>query len=252
MKIRLLQTGSKTAYENMSLDEAILQHVQQKMSSPTLRLYSWQPRAISIGYFQSLHEEVVLEKCYELGIDFIRRITGGGAVFHDAEVTYSLIAPLDGSFIPHDIQESYQKICSGIIAGLALIGIRANFVPLNDIVVGQQKISGNAQTRKQSVLLQHGTILLAVDVETMFSLLKIPDEKIKDKAIKDVKERVTSIQALLKKPVSPTDVEQALIHGFQHALQLEYSCEKLSESEITLAQQLAKNKYQTEQWNKKR
>ncbi len=252
MKIRLLQTGFNSAYLNMAIDEAVLIHIQDRKSISTLRFYGWKPSAISIGYFQSLVDEINLLKCRELGVDYIRRITGGGAVFHEAEVTYSLIAPVGGDFIPQDILESYRKICAGIIEGLKIFKIKTQFVPLNDINIGQQKISGNAQTRKKGVLLQHGTILLDVDVDKMFSILQVPDEKIKDKLIKDVKERVTSISSLIGQKVTFQEVEKALIRGFKKALNLDYYDQGLIKSELELTKDLVKTKYKSEKWNRKR
>ncbi|MEK7633535.1 MAG: biotin/lipoate A/B protein ligase family protein [Patescibacteria group bacterium] len=248
MKIRLLTTGFKSAYENMAIDESVLLHAQ-KSHQATLRFYGWQPAAISIGYFQSLKEEVDLDECQKQQVDYIRRVTGGGAVFHQAEVTYSLIAPVDGQFIPQDIISSYKKICQGIIEGLKNLGIESQFVPLNDITSSGKKISGNAQTRKKNVLLQHGTVLLDVDVEKMFSLLKVPQEKMRDKLIKDVKQRVIGVRGLLGKKIEFESCQEALIKGFKKALKLEYEKTPLTASELAMVQELKDNKYTRSEWN---
>ena len=248
MKVRLLTTGYKSAYENMAMDEAVLIHAQKNHQS-TLRFYGWKPSAISIGYFQSLKEEVDLVECKKQQVDYIRRVTGGGAVFHEAEVTYSLIAPVDGEFIPQDIITSYKKICQGIIEGLKILGIESQFVPLNDIIASGKKISGNAQTRKKNVLLQHGTILLDVNVEKMFTILKVPAEKLRDKLIKDVKQRVVGVKSLLGKHVSFEMCENALIKGFEKALTLEYEKIPLTASELAMSQELKNNKYSLPEWN---
>lgn len=248
MKVRLLTTGYKSAYENMAIDEAVLIHAQKNYQS-TLRFYGWKPAAISIGYFQSLKEEVDLNECQKQKVDYIRRVTGGGAVFHEAEVTYSLIAPVDGEFIPQDIISSYKKICQGIIEGLKILGIESQFVPLNDIIASGRKISGNAQTRKKNVLLQHGTILLNVNVEKMFHLLKVPQEKLRDKLIKDVKQRVVGIKNLLGKQVNFETCQEALIKGFEKALVLEYEKTPITTSELAMAQKLKNNKYSLPEWN---
>jgi lipoate-protein ligase A len=248
MKVRLLTTGFKSAYENMSIDEAVLIHAQKNHQS-TLRFYGWRPSAISIGYFQSLKEEVDLNECQKQHIDCIRRVTGGGAVFHEAEVTYSLIAPVDGQFIPQDIISSYKKICQGIIEGLKNLGIESQFVPLNDIIASGKKISGNAQTRKKNVLLQHGTILLDVNVEKMFHLLKVPQEKLRDKIIKDVKQRVVGVKNLSGKQVDFKSCQEALIKGFEKALTLEYEKTPLTASELAMAEELKDKKYTLPKWN---
>jgi len=251
MNARLLTTGFATAYENMAIDEAILIHAQEN-PQVTLRLYGWNPSAISIGYFQSLKEEVDLAKCKKYQTDYIRRITGGGAVFHDDEVTYSIIAPIDGILIPKNILMSYKKICQGVIEGLKTFGVVSQFIPLNDIISSGKKISGNAQTRKNNVLLQHGTILLKVDVEKMFSLLKVPNEKLKNKIIKDVKQRVIGIQDLLGKKISFEACQKALIYGFQKSLKFNYVKMPLSSSEILLVKKLEEQKYRSDKWNHQR
>ncbi|HYY40099.1 MAG TPA: lipoate--protein ligase family protein, partial [Nitrososphaera sp.] len=168
-KIRVLETGYKPAALNMAIDEALIENIDE---APVLRIYGWRPAAISIGYFQSIKEEVDLEKCRQLGVDVVRRLTGGGAVLHEFEVTYSFITKQ----YPHSIMESYRWICDAIVISINRLGFNASFVPLNDIVVDGKKISGNAQTRRKGVLLQHGTLLLGVDVDKMFSVLKVPSE----------------------------------------------------------------------------
>src|SRR5208282_4253098 len=104
--------------------------------------------AVSIGTFQSMANEVNVEECNRSNVSYVRRLTGGGAVYHDSngEITYSVIAP--ESLFPKNIIESYKVICSWVISGLAILGIKAEFVPINDIVVNGKKISGNAQTRR--------------------------------------------------------------------------------------------------------
>ena len=185
-KIRIVETGFNPAAQNMAIDEALIESVGEV---PILRIYGWRPAAVSIGYFQSMNEEVDFTKCREIGVDIVRRLTGGGAVLHEYELTYSFISRR----YPQNIVESYKWICDAIVISIKRLGFDASFVPLNDIVIAGKKVSGNAQTRRKGVLLQHGTILLGVDVNKMFSVLKVPSEKLRDKIIKDVKERVTSL-----------------------------------------------------------
>lgn len=249
---RLLFTGHKDAHLNMALDESIMVHVGEGASPPTIRLYGWSPPAVSIGYFQGLEEEVNLEMCKNLGVDYVRRITGGGAVFHEHEVTYSISIPEISPSIPHNILESYKVICQGIIHGLSELGIVAEFVPLNDIIVNSKKISGSAQTRRNHTILQHGTVLIDTDVEKMFSLLRVPSEKIKDKLIKDVKERVTSINSILSKEVSFEDVCSALARGFERSFNIEMEKGELKETEISLANEIKKARYSNPIWNQRR
>ena len=176
---------------------------------------------------------------------FLRRKTGGGAVYHDSkgEITYSVIAP--EVMFPKDIIKSYRVICGWIIDGLKNIELETEFKPINDICLNGKKISGNAQTRRNKILLQHGTILHDLDVETMFSLLKVGIEKISDKVIQDVKQRVTCI--LDNKQVTQQEVYQALLQGFTNGK--EYYIGELTSEELQRAKELSEIKYSTKEWN---
>jgi lipoate-protein ligase A len=233
------------AYLNMGIDEAVMEFVRDERSWPTIRFYRWKPSAVSIGTFQSMEKEVNLERCKELGVDHIRRITGGGAVYHDflGEITYSVIAPL--SYFPQGIRESYRFVCEWIVSGLGTLGIKANFAPINDILVGGKKISGNAQTRKQGVLLQHGTVLYSTDVKTMFSVLNVSAEKVSDKMIKSVEERVTCVSKHSR--ASLEELYEALKRGFTRDKEFEMG--KLTSEETARAEELARNVYASDAWN---
>ncbi|VVB62281.1 Lipoate-protein ligase A subunit 1 [uncultured archaeon] len=249
---RLLQTGFNTAFSNMAIDRAILVANSQGKVPPTVRFYGWNPPAISIGYFQSVAEEIDVNACKKLGVDYVRRITGGGAVFHDKEVTYSIVIPETHPAIPKNILKSYGRICNALLQGLKQLGIQGTYAPINDILVDGKKISGNAQTRKVNTVLQHGTILLDVDVDTMFSLLKVPNEKIKDKLIRDVKQRVTSIEHIVGKKIHFEKVEAALKLGFEEEFDIKLIQGILTKEEKTLAIQFEKKCFSTTQWNHRR
>ncbi len=249
---RLLDTHAGKASFNMGLDEAILESVASGRELPTLRLYAWEPAAISIGYFQGLYEEVDVEACHARGVDVVRRITGGGAVFHQAEITYSIIIPETQDLAPKSIMASYGVICGGVVKGLEILGIEATFAPINDIVALGKKISGNAQTRKRGCLLQHGTILLGLDVDLMFELLKVPQEKAKGKLIADVKERVTSLSAILGRSVGYSEAAFALATGFGRALDLDFTVALPSGDEIARAREIAAQKFADPGWTSRR
>lgn len=245
MTWRVVPLEVHDAYLNMGIDEAMLEFVRDGKAWPTIRFYRWKPSAVSIGTFQSMEKEVNLERCKELGVNCIRRITGGGAVYHDffGEITYSVIAPL--SYFPLGIRESYKFICGWIIDGLGTLGIEASFVPINDVLVAGKKISGNAQTRKQGVLLQHGTVLYSTDVRTMFSVLNVSAEKISDKMIKSAEERVTSVSKHSKASIE--ELYEALEKGFTRDKEFEHG--KLTKEELARAEELARTVYATDAWN---
>lgn len=245
-KWRVIGVSANNAFVNMAMDEAISEAVRAKKALPTIRFYKWQPSAVSIGYFQSLNDEVDAELCKKMGVDIVRRRTGGGAVYHDAagEITYSVIAP-EGMF-PKGITESYHEICGWIVNALAKVGIVAEFKPINDIITDGKKISGNAQTRRNGILLQHGTILYKLDVATMFSLLKVPKEKISDKFIADVKQRVTSVT-----DINPAITEQQLVDALIAAFTegKEFETGNFTPEEMAAAEKLAKERYSSDEWS---
>jgi lipoate-protein ligase A len=244
MKWRVVGLETHDAYFNMALDEAISEGVRSGSSPPTIRFYKWEPGAVSIGYFQGIRDEVNLEVCRELGIDFIRRWTGGGAVYHDfeREITYSVIAP--ASLFPKNIIESYRLICGWLVKGLVSLGIEAEFKPVNDILVKGKKISGSAQTRRGGILLQHGTLLYGLDLKTMFSVLNVSRQKITDKMIKSAEERVTCV--LEHSGAGKDEVYEALVDAFTEGKEFEYGA--WSESEIARARELAEGKYRSDEW----
>ncbi len=246
---RLLDLMVSDCYTQMAMDEAIAYARGRGETPDTIRLYRWSPSAVSIGYFQSLEEVVDLEACRRLGVDVIRRISGGGAVFHDCEgeITYSLTTGEGNPKIPRDISKSYRVICAGIVEALKNLGLEAEFKPINDILVGGRKISGNAQTRRYGSVLQHGTVLLDFDARKMFTVLKVSKEKISDKAIRQAEERVTTIRRELRRPVSFSEVRDALVSGFERALGINLVPGRLSRLEEELVRKF-RERYASGEW----
>lgn len=247
MEWRLISSGQFDAATNMALDEAIQERVAAG-ADPVVRFYRWKPAAVSIGYFQRLREEVDLERCDAEGIDSVRRRTGGGAVYHDpeGELTYSVIAP--ESIYPSDVEASYQAIIGRVIDGFDRIGIDAEFAPINDVEVNGQKISGNAQTRRDGVLLQHGTLLYDLDPERMFTALSIDAEKISDKHLERARDRVATVKSL--SDASMADLREAMIDAF--TVGREYRESEYRPAELDRAGELAESRYSTDDWNFKR
>lgn len=247
-KFRFIRYQEFDAFMNMALDEAICESVSKGESLPTIRLYSWKPCAISIGYFQGYSIEVNEEECKKQGIDIVRRRTGGGAVYHDCEgeITYSIIAP--ENYFSKNIIESYKEICNILIDALKNLGIDAQFSPINDIITNSKKISGNAQTRRGGILLQHGTILYKVDVDKMFSLLNVSKEKIADKLITSVKKRVTSICDEIT--VSKDSVKEEIENAFSKKYDLKI--DEYSSEELENAKEISISRYSSDDWNKMR
>ncbi len=244
MKWRVIGLESHDAYFNMAADEILSNEIVEG-AVPTIRLYTWKPSAVSIGHFQSMFDEIDVDKCKEFGIEYVRRKTGGGAVYHDdkGELTYSVIAPEE--LFPKNIIESYCVICGWVVNALSALGMDAKFAPINDIEVGGKKISGNAQSRNRGVLLQHGTILYDLNLEKMFSVLKISSEKISDKIIKNAHERVTCVRE--HKNVSRERLYKELFRSFTEGK--EYKVETFSRDEFNKIESLAQREYRTDAWN---
>lgn len=222
----------------MALDEALMDSTDNTI---ILRIYGWNPSCVSIGYFQSIND-INLKKCQQERVDVVRRMTGGGAVFHESELTYSIITKK----YSQNILESYKLICNVITSALKKLGIDGQFIPLNDIVVNGKKVCGNAQTRKKNTLLQQGTILLKVNAEKMFSLLNVPKEKIVDKEISDVKERVAGINRKFDEVAD--SLKQSACEIFNSGL---YDSQ-LTKEEVELSEKLSLEKYSSEKWNFRR
>lgn len=248
MQLKVINTGFNSASQNFAMDEAILEWVQQT-GVPVLRFYGFSPTACTIGYFQGMDLEIDLAKAKAADVECVRRMTGGGAVMYDAnQLTYSLIVP--EAMVPKNIQESYEFICRPILTVLAQIGLQAEFAPLNDIILNGQKISGNAQTRKQGVVLQHGTLLLDVDVDLMFSLLLVPDEKMRDKLVASVKKRVTGIHRHLSEPLEFDRLATMIAEQFAELLEMDLSWDFDMELVSERVEQL-QAKYFSDGWNLK-
>jgi lipoate-protein ligase A len=240
---------------NMAVDEAVLRARIENIAPNTLRFYCWKPSAVSIGKFQSVENEVRLESCRKHGVDVVRRITGGGAVYHaaDDEVTYSVVAGKEG-LGAKDIAEVYARIYAGLAEAIEIFGLTADFNEGDakvcpNLTVNGRKISGSAQSHKKGVVLQHGTLLLKVKLEEMFTFLRVPWAKTCMEIVKIAKHKITSINDEFGKDVSPEEARSALVEGFQKALNVKLVDGKLAACERALAEKLCRGKYATDDWN---
>lgn len=252
---RLIPIETHNAYMNMAIDEAILRARIEGFAPNTIRFYRWEPSAVSIGRFQRVENEVYVENCRKYGVDIVRRISGGGTVYHDSqgEITYSVIADKN-SLETQDISLIYRKICSGLIEALKVFGLNAGFSPGSErqcpnIVVNGKKVSGSAQAHSGNVVLQHGTLLLDVDLNRMFTLLKVPWAKSIVDVICVAQEKITSLRHELGFKPKIEDVYSALVKGFEKALKVKLSEGSLSDYEIDVAKNLCEEKFSSDKWN---
>jgi lipoate---protein ligase len=251
---RLLPLETNNAFMNMAIDEAILNARIAWQVPNTLRFYRWQPSAVSVGKNQNPENEVYLDNCKRLGVDVVRRVSGGGAVYHDfeGEVTYSLIAKT-ADLGSADITAVYIKIYGAITDALRLLGVPADFSGGDakncpNLTVNGKKISGSSQTISRGVVLQHGTVLRSVDLPKMFELLRLKDASC-TQAADIAKRKITSIQNELGHKISPNTVANALAQGFKAILKIQLEESELTTAEKTMAEKLSKEKYSTKEWN---
>lgn len=252
---RLLKLETHNAFMNMAIDEAILRARIAERVPNTLRFYRWKPSAVSIGKFQKPENEVYLDNCRRLGVDVVRRISGGGTVYHDAEdeVTYSLIAKTEDLGVT-DIAAVYARVYAGIADALRILGITADFNEGDakncpNLTVKGKKISGSAQAHKSGIVLQHGTLLLSVDLERMFTVLRVPWAKTCMEVVGVAKNKITSVKEELGHAVSAETANSALSVGFKNAFGIQLTEGELTPFERELAEELCREKYATDDWN---
>jgi lipoate-protein ligase A len=252
---RLLPLETRNAFMNMAIDEAILTARVAQQVPNTLRFYQWQPSAVSIGKNQNPENELYIDNCRKQGVNIVRRITGGGTVYHDAEdeVTYSVVAKTEDLGVT-DITAVYARIYAGIADALRLLGITADFNEGDakncpNLTVKGKKISGSAQAHKSGVVLQHGTFLLNVDLEKMFTLLRVPWAKTCAEVVGVAKNKITSVKAELGHAVSAETANNALSVGFKNAFGIQLINGELTPFERELAAALCRGKYATDDWN---
>ncbi len=254
-KWRLLKLSTNDAFTNMAVDEAIVTARINGSVPNTLRFYRWRPSAVSTGRFQDVFDEVWVENCKQHGVDIVRRITGGGTVYHDSndEITYGVIVK-ERDLETTDVVQAYNIISNGLIQAAKALGVKADFNsgdPRNcpNIAVNGKKISGSAQFHKGGVLLQHGTFLLDVDLNKMFNFLRVPWAKTTQDVVCIAQNKITSIRKELNRDVGVSEAHGALIQGFERALKIELEEDGITFYEQQLASRLRKEKFSTDDWN---
>ncbi|WP_373498278.1 biotin/lipoate A/B protein ligase family protein [Desulfococcus sp.] len=218
---RLLDTPPMTAAENMALDETLLELKAQGRSPNTIRFLQFSPRAVLVGFHQAVSEEIRTDFCREKGIDINRRITGGGAVFFDEnQLGWEVFCEkaFFNAILPN--VRLFKALCDPVVAALALLNVRAEFRPRNDIEVNGRKISGTGGTDSGDAFMFQGTMLVDFDVDTMLRALKIPVEKLKAKEIDSVKDRVTCLKWETGDTPALGDLKQAIRRGFEQCLDI--------------------------------
>lgn len=235
----------------MALDNVLFNKRINGKIPNTIRFYGWAPPTVSIGKHQDLETEVNTELIEKKGFHVVRRITGGGAVFHHEELTYSVVMSVN-DLISTSIDDSYIEISQGIIEGLKRYKIELVHDKIHCPSVftknGKKKISGNAQARKKDYLLQHGTILLDYDPELMYSVLKVKQNRTKAKMVKSVYQHVTTIKRETGRKILPELIFRSIAEGFAKNFQTTMQWREFTEEEISEATVIAKNKFSSSEW----
>jgi lipoate-protein ligase A len=253
---RLLELETHNAFMNMAIDESVLQARMENLVPNTVRFYRWNPSAVSIGRFQDIEKEVQLENCRKNGVDIVRRITGGGTVYHSSadEITYSVIVR-KGDLATEDINEVYRKIYSGLMQGIQALGLQADFDQGTEracpnLTISGKKISGSAQAHRRGVVLQHGTLLLKVDLEKMFTFLRVPWANTPMQVVNVAKNKITSLNGEICRETTVHEVSEALIAGFEKTFAVRLEAGHLTPFETDLSERLCREKYRNGDWNR--
>jgi lipoate-protein ligase A len=237
-----------TAAQNMAMDDTLLELKGKGESPDTIRFLQFSPRAVLVGYHQSVDEEIRQRYCEEHNIDINRRITGGGAIFFD-ENQLGWEVYCDKSFFDLKIPNLrlFKALCNPVITALDLLGLEATFRPRNDIEINGRKISGTGGTESGGAFMFQGTMLVDFDIDTMLRSLRIPVEKLKAKEIDSVKERVTCLQWELGYVPSLSEIKNAIVTGFEKGLGIQIEPAGLSEEEKRLFEEKLKY-YESHDW----
>lgn len=264
---RLLITPPLDGATNMAIDEAILYALAAGHGQPTLRFYEWTPPCLSLGYNQH-YTEVDETACRSLGYTWVRRATGGRAILHTDELTYSIVTRRDDPRVKGDIVESYRALSRGLLAGLNLLGVPALQAkgdrPRNpnqgaacfdtpshyEVTLNGKKLVGSAQVRRKGMVLQHGTLPLRGDITRIFEVLALsPGEK--ERLGQQLLARATTLETELGVGASFREAAEALAQGFGQALHLQFEPGELTKEEQALADRLRTEQYANEAWNKR-
>ena len=254
---------------NMAVDEAILESVYSRDSLPTLRLYAWQPACLSLGHaqpFADINQEALVAN----GWDVVRRPTGGRAILHVDELTYSVIAPESEPRVKGGVMASYLQLSSALLQALKILGLEPEAkekhpnengkrdnpvcfeVPSNyEITVRGKKLIGSAQARRKEGILQHGALPLYGDLTRIITALMFPDDVSRIAARDRLLAHATTVEVELGKTITREKAADAFEQAFQDVLNLNLLPGELSKKETQRAEALLHEKYAHNSWTKR-
>jgi len=264
---RLIVNGEADGASNMAIDEAILGAVSEGLAPPTLRLYAWSPPCISLGRNQPL-SQVDLESCSAAGVDVVRRPTGGRAILHTDELTYSVALSVVDPRAAAGVTEGYRRLSEGLLAGLRRLGVGAGpaesggpgegasgpacfEVPSHhEITAGGRKLVGSAQWRAKGGVLQHGSLPLEGEIGRIVDYLAVPEEG-RETLRRAVRARGCTLEQVLARRVPFAEAACALVEGFAGALNLSLVEGALTAPEHARATGLRETRYASPEWTRR-
>ena len=262
---RLLQTPPARGAWNMAADEAILESIDRRESPATLRLYAWSPPCLSLGHAQPL-ADVDLSRLRARGWEVVRRLTGGRAILHTDELTYSVIAPNEEPRVAGTVLESYGRLAQALLLAVQSLELAVVMqetkpeqqaqnnpvcfeVPSTyEITVGGKKLIGSAQARRKEGVLQHGSLPLAGDLSRICQALTYPDEAARRDAASRLLARAATVESALGRTVEWAAAAQAFAHAFEQSLDLRLERGELTQKEISRTDELVREKYDHPSW----
>ena len=257
---RFLNTGFQNGFYNMAIDEVISQISVPRDHKPVLRVYGWRPYAISLGYNQD-ENDINVERCHRDNIDIVRRPTGGRAVFHAEEVTYSIVLPKNSTLFSKDTLDIYNMISQGLVEGLRLIGVTAQLMrrtstnSLNEksnipcfssaakyeITYQGKKLVGSAQRRYQNSILQHGSILVGIMHLKLGEYISTDKDINIENFTNYLKKKTISISQIVPDKIKYEQIIWGIKTGFQNFFKIQFLEGQLTPQEIYEVQKIIKN-----------
>lgn len=263
-----IDSGVHSPSFNMAMDEALLTWHSKGLIPPVLRFYTWNPAGLTVGFFQKVQGKIDVEAVHKKGFQLVRRLTGGRAVLHDKELTYSVIVGENHPEMPKTVTGAYRVISQGLLEGFRELGIQADLaVPdkeksigktnsavcfdessLYELIVGGRKSVGSSQCRQKGVILQHGSIPLEIDDQTLFDCFIYPNELVKERARRGFQGKATSISELTGSKVNIRKVKEAFYKGFEKGLNISLVPYTLTGEQLAEIKQI-EEKYLSDTWN---
>ncbi len=268
---RLLYTPPSSGAWNMAVDESILEHIHRGESLPTLRLYAWEPACLSLGHAQSF-KDVDMEQVKANGWEVVRRVTGGRAILHTDELTYSVTGSAEEPVLAGGVLESYNRLAQALLFAIRELGLPVEIkehvldgqpaaLNLNpvcfempstyEITVDGKKLIGSAQARKKEGVLQHGSLPLTGDLTRICQALIFADDAARGNAAQRLLARAVTVESVTGTKTDWETAAQAFVKGFEAQLGIRFQRGEMSQSELKRTDELVQEKYANPVWTER-